>query len=430
LTGTIAPTDATNQTIVWSVKDAGTTGASISDENKLTATAAGTVKVTATIAGGQAVGTDYTQDFDITVADPFIAVTNITGVPAAMWVNTLLTLTSTVAPANATNKTIVWSVKDVGTTSASISDENKLTATAAGTATVTATIANGSAQGTDYTQDFTIKVTADLTWMAATVSSSGFGTTTNINGVAYGGSGTSARFIAVGDSGKMASSLNGTSWTAVSNSRFGTANIGGVAYGGGKFVAGKGDGNTNLTIASSTSGTSWTLANLATNPNYTVVNNMAYINSTFVAGGIGSIGYSSDGTTDWDVYGIGVSNSISINGVAYGGPAGQEQWVAVGNNGTMRYASSLTVTWASTYGSTIFDTTNVNGVAYGGSGTSARFIAVGDSGKMASSLNGRLWTTVSDSTFGTTNIRGVAYGGGKFVAFGANGKIAYSNLQE
>ena len=86
LTGTIEPENATNKTIVWSVKDASTTGASISGNN-LSATTAGTVKVTATITNGATATTNYTQDFDITVNPApiaFAAVTNITGVSSSM----------------------------------------------------------------------------------------------------------------------------------------------------------------------------------------------------------------------------------------------------------------------------------------------------------------------------------------------------------
>jgi hypothetical protein len=66
LTGVVNPSDATNQTIAWSVVSAGGTGASISG-NTLTTTAAGTVTVRATIADGAAQGTNYTQNFTITI---------------------------------------------------------------------------------------------------------------------------------------------------------------------------------------------------------------------------------------------------------------------------------------------------------------------------------------------------------------------------
>jgi hypothetical protein len=66
LTGTVAPSNATNQTITWSVLNTGTTGATISGST-LSATATGTVTVRATIANGTAVGMNYTQDFTIPI---------------------------------------------------------------------------------------------------------------------------------------------------------------------------------------------------------------------------------------------------------------------------------------------------------------------------------------------------------------------------
>ncbi|MCL2675470.1 MAG: Ig-like domain-containing protein [Firmicutes bacterium] len=51
LAGTVSPNGATNKDITWSIVDAGDTGATITD-GKLNATAAGTVTVMATIAGG------------------------------------------------------------------------------------------------------------------------------------------------------------------------------------------------------------------------------------------------------------------------------------------------------------------------------------------------------------------------------------------
>ena len=86
--------------------------------------------------------------------DDFVAVTNITGVPATATAGTALTLTGTVVPSTATNKTITWSVVSG---SATVSGST-LNAAAAGTVTVRATIANGTAQGTNYTKDFTITV--------------------------------------------------------------------------------------------------------------------------------------------------------------------------------------------------------------------------------------------------------------------------------
>jgi formylglycine-generating enzyme required for sulfatase activity len=164
LTGTVEPANATNNTIEWAVKDAGTTGAAISG-NTLSTTGPGTVVVTATIANGTATGTDYTKDFNITInpagGGGFVAVTGITGIPANGYVDIPFTLTGTVEPANATNNTIAWTVKDAGTTGASISG-NTLSTTAVGTVALTATIADGLAVGTDYVEDFSITIITTL----------------------------------------------------------------------------------------------------------------------------------------------------------------------------------------------------------------------------------------------------------------------------
>ena len=68
LAGTVEPDNASNQTITWSVKDAGDTGATISGST-LSTPNAGTVVVTATIVDGKSAGTPFTKDFTITVMD-------------------------------------------------------------------------------------------------------------------------------------------------------------------------------------------------------------------------------------------------------------------------------------------------------------------------------------------------------------------------
>ncbi len=161
LTGTVVPANATNKTIVWSIQNAGTTGAT-TNGNVLSTTAAGTVVVTATIVDGISIEMPYTQEFTITVneAPPVIKeVTNITGVPTTATAGTSVTLTGTVVPANATYKTIVWSIKNPGTTGATRTG-NVLSTTAAGIVVVTATIIDGISIERPYTQDFTITITA------------------------------------------------------------------------------------------------------------------------------------------------------------------------------------------------------------------------------------------------------------------------------
>jgi hypothetical protein len=157
LSGAVTPTNATNQTIAWTVKTEGGTGASIVNGNKLRTTAAGTATITAAIADGSSASSNYTKDFYITVTLPFVAVSNISGVPSAATIGTDLTLSGTVTPIEATNRTITWSVYSAGSTGASIVS-GKLRTTGAGTATVRATVANGLTASSNYTQDFTVTV--------------------------------------------------------------------------------------------------------------------------------------------------------------------------------------------------------------------------------------------------------------------------------
>jgi hypothetical protein len=93
---------------------------------------------------------------ETTTATPFVPVITVTGI-VRLGTKGSFTLSGTVNPANATNKTITWSVKDTGTTGAGISG-NSLSTSAVGTVVVTATIVNGTAIGTDYTQDFSIAI--------------------------------------------------------------------------------------------------------------------------------------------------------------------------------------------------------------------------------------------------------------------------------
>ena len=92
---------------------------------------------------------------------PFVAVSGITTAPPTLstTVNVPLAFTGTVAPVNATFKSVVWSL--VGSPAGVTFNTSTLTftSTVVGTFTVRATIANGTAVGTPYTQDFPVTVT-------------------------------------------------------------------------------------------------------------------------------------------------------------------------------------------------------------------------------------------------------------------------------
>jgi len=88
----------------------------------------------------------------------FISVATITNVPKIAIINTPLILTCTILPNSATNKTIVWSIVNAGTTGATITSDNIFNSISPGIATIKATITNGITFGTDFVMNFDILV--------------------------------------------------------------------------------------------------------------------------------------------------------------------------------------------------------------------------------------------------------------------------------
>ena len=159
ITGTVVPNNATNKTIVWSLKEAGETGATLSGSNVLNTVTIGKVIITATIVNGIGMGIDFIKDFVIAVNSPgFVPVLDIINVPKSTIVGVPLTITGTVIPSNATYKTIIWSLKSAGSTGATLSDSNILNTKNIGAAIVLATIENGKGIGIDFTKEFIIAV--------------------------------------------------------------------------------------------------------------------------------------------------------------------------------------------------------------------------------------------------------------------------------
>ena len=76
----------------------------------------------------------------------FVPASDITNIPSAAVAGTRLTLSGTVVPPNATNKNIVWSVRNAGSTGAIITGDS-LDTSAEGTVFVTAKVANGAHGG-------------------------------------------------------------------------------------------------------------------------------------------------------------------------------------------------------------------------------------------------------------------------------------------
>jgi hypothetical protein len=241
---------------------------------------------------------------------------------------------------------------------------------------------------------------------------------------------------------KAAYSNDGETWTfsdspvaaGDGNYTFGTMGNAHI-WTGTKHVAGGGEGK----IAYSTDGETWTvLTGTQTGMGASgAINGIAWNGSDkFVAvGANGRIAYSANGET-WTV--VTTSNnpfgSTAINSVAWGGPAGQEKFVAVGNSNANAVAYSTNgVSWTKTtspFGTSYY----ARSIAWGGSPGNEKFVAAGQSGRVWYSSDGITWSAPlpgvlgyqTGSTTTVNNISAIAYGGGKFVVTGADGKAAYS----
>jgi endo-1,4-beta-xylanase len=67
---TVTPADATNRDIVWSVKSSGTTGVTAITGNSFTPPGTGLLVLTATIADGSAIGTNFANEYTIRIDEP------------------------------------------------------------------------------------------------------------------------------------------------------------------------------------------------------------------------------------------------------------------------------------------------------------------------------------------------------------------------
>jgi len=166
LTATIAPANATNQNVTWTSSN--TAVATVGASGIVTAVGAGTATITVTTADGS-----KTATCAITAAT--VAVTGVTMSPTTASINTGGTqqLTATLAPANASNKSVTWTSSN--TAIATVSATGLVTAIAAGTATITVKTADGSKTATCV-----VTVTAAPTFTVYFYPPAGWGTSIKI----------------------------------------------------------------------------------------------------------------------------------------------------------------------------------------------------------------------------------------------------------
>ena len=264
------------------------------------------------------------------------------------------------------------------------------------------------------------------------------GTSNSLRGITYGNS----TFVTVGDSGSILTSSNGTSWTSRTS---GTSNqLEGITYRNSTFVTVGSD-----TILTSTDRTSWTSRTFGdgTHDNDLVET----LDSTRVAvtnfTGSGSTVTATITITDWsnisdDTYFIlkdanGVRKTFNCGGTGASG-TDHDTWMKNEGNNTVadNIHSMLNKTGNEAWtvsnppANVITITRNKNdtgtsnqleGINYGNS----IFVVLGNSGTILTSSNGTSW---SSRTSGTSNgLEQITYGNSTFVVVGSSGTILTSS---
>jgi photosystem II stability/assembly factor-like uncharacterized protein len=201
-------------------------------------------------------------------------------------------------------------------------------------------------------------------------------------------------FVAVGDKGRAAWSLDGETWAmlAIEKLPFYYGGFLGdddiivsIAFGGGRFVA----MGVNSEVALSQDGEAWTPISSGT------IFEQKYENSSW--------------------------NGPKITGLAYG----NGRFIAVSDDGRAAWSENGE-SWNPVSVTGFSSGSEIKFIAFGG----GKFVAAGDDGKAAySDDGGETWNNISvpGVDFDT---EGIAYGNGRFVVVSDTGKIAYSNLQE
>ena len=135
LIATVEPNNATNRNVTW--ESSNTSVATVDANGLVTAVSAGTATITVTTGDG-----GKTATCEVTVTAATVPVTGVTlnKTSTSLYVGDTETLTATVEPSDATNKTVTWSTSDASI--ATVTD-GVVTAVSAGTATITVTTVDG-----------------------------------------------------------------------------------------------------------------------------------------------------------------------------------------------------------------------------------------------------------------------------------------------
>lgn len=192
---------------------------------------------------------------------------------------------------------------------------------------------------------------------------------------------------------------------------FGASNVVGVAYNGGIFVALSNTGQ----VATSPDGITWTIRSVPTPANFTTGIFAQYLNGLFFVGGGGSSTsrlYSSPDGVTWTERSLAFAvPNVGVYGIAFSGA----RYVAVAAGGYRSYSDNLT-SWTAAGNSG--DATSIafgNGVFCIPNSSSFN--------KFFTSVDGISW---SETVAGPGNIKGIAFGNGLFVCCGDAGALLTS----
>ena len=216
-------------------------------------------------------------------------------------------------------------------------------------------------------------------------------------------------FLAVGASGTLLTSADGTCWTAQTSGTTNNLRAFAIKPSTIRVVVGY-----SGTILTSSDAITWTSRASGTTNNLT---NVHYNSGFVVTGASGTLLTSSDGITWTDR-----TSSCGMTENLWGISSNSTVGVAVGDNGSIYTSTDDGVNCTKrTSGTTV----EFNGLLYGNS----TFVAVGDNGTILTSDNGTTWTS---RTSGTTNTLygGAYYNAGGYRGFtlvGSSGKTIYSS---
>ncbi len=170
LTATVAPDDASNKTLNWTSNNESVATVAVGSDGTVTVTAVAPGEATITAAATD--GSGVTATCKVTVTRPVSSIElNKTDLP--LFVGNTDTLTATVAPDDASNKTLNWTSNNESVATVAVGSDGTVTVTAVapGEATITAAATDGSGKSATCK----VTVTAKTYVLSCNVSAINFG---------------------------------------------------------------------------------------------------------------------------------------------------------------------------------------------------------------------------------------------------------------